>query len=898
MTLAPGTKLGPHEIVAPLGAGGMGEVYRARDSRLGRDVAIKSLPEGFAQDPERLARFEREARLLASLSHANVAGIHGLELVEGHRYLVLEFVEGETLAARLVRGPLPLDEALPLCAQVAGAVEAAHEAGVIHRDLKPGNVMLKADGTVKVLDFGLAKGGAGGGASSSDPNLSASPTMAHTTTAGMILGTAAYMSPEQARGKSVDRRTDIWSFGCVLFECLTGRQAFAGETVSDVIARILQTEPDWSALPAATPRRVRELLARCLRRDAKERQRDIGDVRLDLLEAHAAGGDGAAAASSTPRRDGAPWVLVIALGIIALAALTGIVFEALRGSNAPRRPMALSFTLPGNLTVDREPTSLAISPDGRRVVLVGRDTSGTDQLWLRGLDREDTRPLAGTEGATQPFWAPDSRRIGYFAHGKLVRMNVDTGASDVVCDAPLPRGGSWGRGVIVLQPKSTGPLVQVPEDGGTPVPATVTGSGPGDVGHRFPCFLPDGRHFLFSVIPGHEGEVDIAVGSLDGKRSRFVSRSRSGAVCAPPGYIVSVQGDAVRAQRFDARSLTISGPPVTLPGLRPLSPNAFGGQAVSASANGILVQNDAASLQRLYWVDRQGKVSPPLALQAGIYARFHISPDDTRLAIEFATEQAADMMIWLADLGRQTMQRYTFDGSSYAPVWTPDGRHITCDREVHGSRQDLWTLDAESPGTPRLLARMPAVFNTCLDWLPDGSALTVRTQGTDTQQDVWLVTPGDSLKFTPLLTTRFNELYGSVSPDGRSIAYLSDESGRLELYVRDFPSLAAQRCLSTSGAYANASLSDMVGEPRWRRDRRELLYVDADARTVMSIEVTPGTPPRFGTPRPLFRLPRGVGEMSATSNLGRFLVAREAEGEAHSIEHVLVDWTALMEKAR
>jgi Tol biopolymer transport system component/aminoglycoside phosphotransferase (APT) family kinase protein len=894
MPLTPGSRLGPYEIVSPLGAGGMGEVFRARDTRLGREVAIKSLPAGFAQDPERLARFEREAKLLASLSHPNVAGIHGLEQVEGHRYLVLEFVAGETLAARLGHGALPVDEALQVCAQVAGAVEAAHEAGVIHRDLKPGNIMLKGDGTVKVLDFGLAKSGT---ASGSDPNLSASPTLTNlATSVGVILGTAAYMSPEQARGRSVDRRTDIWSFGCVLYECLTGQQAFAGETVSDVIARILQTEPDWSALPAGTPRRVRELLGRCLRRDAKERQRDIGDARLELLDAHAGRGEAApptAADGRGTRNASRAW----AVGL-ALTTVLALGFALLRPPGAPPRPLVLALTLPASITIATDAIGLAISPDGRKVVFAGRDTSGAQQLWLRGLDREDTRPLAGTAGGSDPFWAPDSRRIAFFANGKLVKLNLETGATEALCDGPLPRGGAWGRGFIVLQPQSTGPLVKVPEDGGTPVPTTVTGSGPGDVGHRFPSFLPDGRHFVFSVIPGHEGAVDIAVGSLDGGRPKFVSRAQSGATYAAPGYLIAVEGVAVRAQRFDVRTLSPSGPRVTVPGLRALSPNAFGGPIVSASGTGILAQNDVAGLRKLYWVDREGHVSQPIATQPGTYQRFHVSPDGARVVAEWAPDQAADAMIWIIDLARQTMQRHTFEGQNFAPVWSADGRRVTFGRELHGSHQDLWTMAADVPGSERLLAKMPLVFNTCLGWLPDGSALTVRSQGTDTQQDVWLVTPGDSLRLTPLFVTRFNELYGSVSPDGGTIAYLSDESGRLELYVREFPSLGAQRCLSTAGAYGQTDCSEMVGEPHWRRDGRELTYVAADARTVMSIAVTPGRPPQFATPRLLFRLPRGVAEMSAAPNLDRFLVALEAEGESRSIEHVIVDWSALVESGK
>jgi dipeptidyl aminopeptidase/acylaminoacyl peptidase len=337
---------------------------------------------------------------------------------------------------------------------------------------------------------------------------------------------------------------------------------------------------------------------------------------------------------------------------------------------------------------------------------------------------------------------------------------------------------------------------------------------------------------------------------------------------------------------------------VSVPGLRALAPNAFGAPVVSVSANGTLVQNDAASLQKLYWVDRQGRVSAPLALQAGLYNRFTISPDGRRLAVEFTPDQALDAMIWVADLQRETMQRYTFDGGNYVPIWTPDGHRVIFVRELHGSHQDLWSLDPDSPGSLRMLARMQAVFNSPLSWEPNGHSMTMRVQGTDTQQDVYVVTPGDSFRVTPLFATRFNELYGAISPDGRSIAYLSDESGRLDLYVRDFPSLAAQRSLSPGGAFGSPNVSDKGGAPRWRQDGRELVYVDADSRTVMSIDVTPGTPPAYSAPRPLFRLPRGVGEMDGTANLDHFLVAREAEGESHSIERVILDWSALLEAVK
>ena len=796
MTLTPGTKLGPYEILSPLGAGGMGEVFRARDARLGRDVAIKALPEAFATDPERLARFEREARLLASLNHPNVAGIHGIEEVGGHRYLVLEFVEGETLAERLTRGPIPVEEAMEVCRDIAAGVEAAHESGVIHRDLKPGNVIITPSGQVKVLDFGLATSG-GGSTSGSDPNLSHSPTMTHATRAGVILGTAAYMSPEQARGKAVDRRTDVWSFGCVLYECLTGRQLHHGETVSDLIARILEREPDWAALPANTPARVRDLLKRCLRKDAKKRLRDIGDARLELSEAiaHPETAAIAAAPVAKSRSSRLPWVIA---ALALAAAVASFVMSRPAPHPVEEKTMRLSMALPSDLTVSTESPDVTISPDGGTALISASDSSGTYHLYVRAMNALSTRMLPATDGAVIPVWSPDSKQIAFFADGNLKRMGMNDDGAQLICPAPAPRGGDWGpANVIVFAPSASGALMQVPASGGTPTPATTLDKSASETAHRFPQFLPDGKHFLYVALPGKDNNSATRVGTLDAKTGPIILSASGRATYAAPGYLLFNQNGSILAQPFDAGSLKLSGTPTVVRGLKDASGQYSGSPMLGVSRDGILIQREVQqSNTRLELVDRGGRSLRQLALPAGVYEQLRFSPDGSRLALTYRKTGEVGR-VWLVDIARNITTRFAFEGNfDVQPIWTPDGSRVIWGSDRADGRNLYWK-NSDGSGKEELLFDATGLFNDPNSVV--GDVLIFRSLSGDTNEDIWTVSLAGAREGKPLIASRFNENDAVLSPDGRWMAYRGDESGRMEIYVTSFPSLDQRVQVSSDG---------------------------------------------------------------------------------------------------
>ena len=667
MALSPGARRGPYEITAKIGAGGMGEVYRARDTKLDRDVALKILPAAFASDPERLARFEREAKTLAALNHPHIAHIHGLEESDGVRTLVLEFVDGPTLADRIAHGPIPINEALTIARQIAEALEAAHDQGIIHRDLKPENIKVRTDGTVKVLDFGLAK--ALDPTSAATADVTASPTItapALMTGAGMIVGTAAYMSPEQARGKAVDRRTDLWAFGCVLFEMITGRRVFPGATVSDTIAAVLERSPDWTALPPATPPRLRHVLAHCLDKDPKHRWRDIADVRIELDDAEAWRPQTDRVSPKTSRAaERAAWALLVALA----AAVAAVATPMFRTAPAPAE---IRFNLLFPRGVAAHSAQLAISPDGQQIV-VAPSFQQPSPLWLRPLASTSGRLLTGTEGASFPFWSPDGQSIGFFADQKLKRLDVNSQAIQILADAPVARGGAWqADDTILFAPNATGPLFRVPATGGQPTVATHLQKGQND--HRAPFILPDGLHFLY-YARGEAQVRGVHVARLDGTETKRLLDADGAAVYARSGHLLFPRQGELLAQSFDAIRLTLDGEAFRVADSVSVNPG-ISLASLSASASGpIAYGTDSIRRTQFAWFDRSGRRLETLGTpDQRSLANPSLSPDGGRIA--FGRLVGGNWDVWLIDM-QGALSKFTSALSiDWNPVWSPDGQQI------------------------------------------------------------------------------------------------------------------------------------------------------------------------------------------------------------------------------
>ena len=713
-SLTPGTRLGPYEVTAQIGVGGMGEVYRAIDTNLKRQVAIKVLPTSVAADADRLARFQREAEVLAALNHPNIAHIFGLEKSDGTIALVMELVEGPTLADRIAQGAIPIAEALPIAKQIAEALEAAHEQGIIHRDLKPANIKVRDDSGVKVLDFGLAKAMDPVGASSA--NAMNSPTLSiHATQAGIIMGTVAYMSPEQARGKPVDRRTDIWAFGCVLFEMLTGRTLFDGETASDTIAGILDREPDWAALPKV-PQGVARLLRRCLSKDAASRLHDIADARIEIVDALA----GRPFEIDGRRRvDSRQWMWS-ALLVIATAASAGITSRLMR-KPAVVPPLLVEF--PIDLPRGVEPAfGVSVSPDGRRIAMGAYGTGF--QIWVRSLDSSETRAIAGTDGAFWPFWSPDGSTLGFFADDKLKKIDLAHGHVTVLCDAPEPTGGSWSEnGIIVFS--SASHLVTISAAGGVPEPVAMARTDRDTVGEFFPQFLPDNRHFLYYRQMVQGGTIEVA--SLDRtERSQRVAHSEFAGAYAPPGYLLFISGASLMAQRFDASSFTLAGEPMLIEASA--APGWLEGRpSFSASRTGTVAYTSTrlGNVGELTWVDRQGRPLGTIAQTRGEeFLNPAISPSGEQVAVNRMDPATGNWDVWVIDLARQVPLRLTTDAAMDAdPLWSPDGRHVVFESRRAG-RLALYRMLADGSEAERLAnidCRNCAAIPR--SWSPDGQLL-------------------------------------------------------------------------------------------------------------------------------------------------------------------------------
>ncbi len=839
----------------------MGEVYRAKDTKLKREVALKVLPESFANDPERMARFQREAEVLAALNHPNIAQIYGVE----ERALVMELVPGESL-----KGPLPLETALNYAKQIADALEAAHDKGIVHRDLKPANIMITPAGVVKVLDFGLAA--VAQASDSSDPGNSPTLTISPTR-AGMILGTAAYMSPEQARGKAVDKRADIWAFGVVLYEMLTGQRLFEGETVSDTLAQVLTKKPEWERVPP----KVRRLLEACLQKDPKLRLQAIGDWRLLLEEAPAQ--------PVQPAR----WPWIAAAGLFLLTTLSVSVLH-FREKPPVQQSLRYQISPPGTAAAQ----FLKLSPDGRQLAFV-TNNGGRNQVWVRAMDKIEARALAGTDGATFPFWSPDGKYLGFFTEGKLKKIAVEGGPLQTLCDASDGRGGTWNRdGVILFAPSSVNRIFRVAAAGGTPVAVADRSAGEGD---RFPAFLPDGVHFLYSLGSVKPDATGVWVGSLDGSAAVHVLPDVTNALYVPPaapgasGHLLFRRDGTLMAQPFDAKRLKITGDvfPVSEQVADSISNQSYA--EFSVSENGILVYNsgNSAVARELVWLDRSGKRLGSVG-KAASFRDLAISPDEKTLAAQIGTSSGSD--IWLQDMGRGVFSRFTFrSGISKSPVWSPDGSHLIFSSQTAATSSfDIYQKPAAGNGQEEPLLRA-AVAGYSEDWSPDGKWLVYQQTSLKTGRDLWLLPLTGERKPIPYLQTPFDETGGKFSPDGKWMAYQSNDSGGFQIYVQTVPLSGAKYQISSSGGT----------EPQWRRDGKELFYVSADQK-LTAVPVKLGATVEAGTPQPLFPVfPTGISGTRVYAPMldgQRFLVNAPAGGEAALAAPITVvtNWQAGLKK--
>ena len=862
MGLTAGQRLGAYAIASPLGAGGMGEVWRATDTRLGREVALKLLPAAFASDPDRLARFEREAKLLASLSHTHIAGLFALEeaTLDGGatpvRFLAMELAEGEDLAERLKRGAIPVEEATAIAKQIAEALEAAHEKGIVHRDLKPANVKVSAEGHVKVLDFGLAKAwssdGEGAGESS---DWSQSPTLARTgTAAGLILGTAAYMSPEQARGKPVDKRADVWAFGVLLFEMLTGKRLFDGETVSDVLAAVLTREPQWNELPAATPPSVRRLLRHCLERNPKNRQHDIADARVALDEALTGAPDDAAAASSARALPlwlrPAPWASLT--GTLALA-LALAFWAPWRKAVVPLPPLRLSVELGAPDALVGPGAPLAISPDGRLLAFTARNAANEPwRLYVRPLDALEATPLSGTELASSPFFSPDSRWLAFFAAGKLKKIAVAGGAPVTLCDAPDNRGGTWSEdGTIAFMPRAAYGmgLWRVSSEGGKPEILTSPDQSEGPTTDRWPQALPGGKAILFmaGVGVGDYESSNILVQPVPQGARKILHRGGYYPRYVQSGHLVFIREGTLFAAGFDPQRLELLGPPV--PVVSGVRSDTYTGPALFAVSDaGTLVfapgqaRRLAASIQ---WMGADGRKGPQ-PVPAGNYLNPRFSPDGEKLVLDL--RQGRDWDVWLYEWGRETMSRFTsHPGEDRNPIFSPDGRRITfTSTRADNTWKNLYWQRVDGTGVAERLTESES-DQYPNSWHPNGRVLAFTDATPGAAGDLSIVElEGDEAsgfkpgKPRPFVNSSFRERDAAFSPDGRWLAYVSDEPGRPEIVVRPFPGPGGRWQVSTAGGLL----------PTWSRSRNDLFFQALDGLLMVAAYDAPKETFRSEKPRP------------------------------------------------
>ncbi len=876
-SISPGTKLGPYEIIALLGAGGMGEVYRARDTRLDRTVAIKVLPPHLSEDAEAQRRFEREARAVSSLSHPHICTLYDVGRHEDSSYLVMEYLEGETLADRLKRGALPVEELLRYATEVASALDNAHRQGLVHRDLKPGNIMLTTAGA-KILDFGLARSA---GPSATHPELSRSPTLSEPLTAeGTVVGTIQYLSPEQLEGAEADARSDIFAFGAVLYEMATGRAAFEGKSQASIIAAIMERDPiAVTAIQPLTPPALDRLTKACLAKDRDERRQTMHDVLLDLAwmtEGGSQAGIPAVVSSRRRSRERLAWGIVVVLTLL----LLGATFAYYR--NLPQDPRVVRAYIPAPENTEfhihsTRPGPASISPDGRRIAFVVKEEGvRKPHLWVRELDSPLARPLPDTEGAAYPFWSPDGQSIGFFADGKVKRIRAIGGAALTLCDAPNGKGGTWSaEGLILFAPSHDSAIHLVPSAGGEARPVTVLDSLRDERSHRFPHFLPDGHRFLFLVwATSPQDQNAIMIGSLDGARPEVLMESESNAIYVD-GHLLFVRDGTLMAQRFKPRECKLAGDPFPIvEGVAFLQGASFG--VFSVSEAGVLVYQLAGEewASQLVWTNRSGEPIGQLG-DAAPYRSPRLSPDGERVAVQILDRRLEANDIWVYEISTGERNRFTFDAADDTDiVWSPDGSRIVFASARKGRQYDLYEKSLEGTESEAVLLNLPN-DQWPTSWSPDGRFVAFTSD-----DDLWILPLSEGEAPFLYCGTEFKEDNANFSPDGRWIAYDSDESGMAEVYVASFPEPGRKWQVSRGGGFL----------PMWRQDGEEILYVDLEG-TLTSVAVRVGEASfQVATPTPLFDV-LGVSGGSSTPDMQRFLLAKQISVTPSDLLALVINWT-------
>ena len=879
MTIEAGARLGPYEILAPIGAGGMGEVYRAKDTRLGRDVAVKVLPAHMSSSPELRQRLEREAKTISQLSHPHICMLHDVGHQNGTDYLVMEFLEGETLADRLAKGALPVEQALRIGTEIAGALDAAHRSGIVHRDLKPGNVMLTKTG-VKLLDFGLAKLAAPttpvSQATSVPTALQESQPL---TSRGTILGTFQYMSPEQLEGKDADARSDIFAFGCVLYEMLKGQKAFTGKSQASLIGSIMNTEPPpISSIQPMIPPALDRVVKGCLAKEPEHRWSTAHDVMLQLqwvAEGGSAAGLPAPIAARRRSREKLAWGVAAALFLAA----AGLGYGFLRRAPKPLRVVRFEVANPPAITTIDAPK---ISPDGKTLAFNATDSGGKTQIWLRPLNALTAQPLPGTEGTRRPFWSPDSSYLAFVADGKLKKIDVTGGPPTKICDAPTGVDGSWSpEGVILFDGTGTDPINRVPAAGGTPVVAVKADPEHKEIQVGWPEFLPDGRQYIYMVINQKAELNSYRIGSLDSKETKPFAPAQSMLVYAPQGYLLFLKDRTLMAQPFDAKAIKTTGEPVPL--AEQIGTDAVGLARFSVSRDGVLAYRTGESGSRLLWMDRSGKEVDTLG-DPGDYEDPAFSPSGDRLAFDLTDTRSGKTDIWVRDLSRGVNSRFTFgQDNSFAPVWSPRGDAI-----VYASDRDgafaIYQRATSGRGEEKLMVKSDALIIP-MGFSPDGRFLAYQRQDRKTNWDLLLLPLTGEEKPVTFRATPFRDVQPRFSPDGRFIAYVANESGRNEVYVQSYPGPGRTWQISTSGG----------SDPQWRRDGKELYYRGLDQK-LMAVEIRGGDALEPGLPQLLFQSRVSIG-LGSTKYLPdptgqKFLFVAPLGRDAMTPTTVVLNWFA------